>query len=140
MRQQWILGAALSGALALSACAKKSDLKPTAPEPTPTSVPTEVPPLRADSNHTEHYLVKPGDSLWKIAGQDTVLKDAFQWPLLYKENRDQITDPDLIDPQQDLTYKQKYDAADVDEAVHKAKDTPAYNSHVTTQKALPLNY
>jgi nucleoid-associated protein YgaU len=139
MQKRLALLAALATGLLSAACAQKTELKPTVAEPTPTVVPTEVPPLQP-AVHSGHYLVKPGDSLWKIAGQEGVLKDSFQWPLLYKENRDQISDPDLIDPQQDLTFKEKYDDADVQDAVEKAKDTPAYNSHVTDKKALPLNY
>ncbi|MEW6088140.1 MAG: LysM peptidoglycan-binding domain-containing protein [bacterium] len=46
------------------------------------------------------YEVVPGDCLWKIAGLDKIYGDPYQWPRLYKANKDQITDPKLIYPYQ----------------------------------------
>jgi len=93
--------AALSlGALALATgCAGKKEIKPepmakVSATPTPEAGPS--------------YVVKKGDSLWKIAAKGKVMGDAFRWPLLFKANRDQIADPDLIEPKQDLNYKKQY--------------------------------
>ncbi len=44
-----------------------------------------------------HYKVQPGDSLWKIASSEYIYGDPFMWPALFKKNRDQIRDPDLIE-------------------------------------------
>src|SRR5665811_1872416 len=61
---------------------------------------TEVTPVQEETIPTvEHYTVISNDTLWGIA--DKVLKDALQWPLLFKANRDQIQDPDLIYPRQE---------------------------------------
>ncbi|MGW0778415.1 LysM peptidoglycan-binding domain-containing protein [Streptomyces sp. NPDC002835] len=46
------------------------------------------------------YTVRPGDFLSKIAHAE--LGDGNRWPELYAENRDQIADPDLIRPGQQL--------------------------------------
>lgn len=46
------------------------------------------------------YEVTPGDCLWKIAGLDKIYGDPYQWPRLYKANKDQIKDPKLIYPYQ----------------------------------------
>lgn len=43
------------------------------------------------------YTVKSGDTLWDISGVE--LKDAFLWPMVWKEN-DHIKNPDLIFPGQ----------------------------------------
>ena len=47
------------------------------------------------------HVVQPGESLWQIAAR--LGGDPQLWPLLYRANRDQINDPDLIYPQQTLT-------------------------------------
>jgi hypothetical protein len=119
----------------LAGCSKK-EVKP---EPTPVASPAAkaepiVVPSKAD------YVVQKGDSLWKISGKDKVLGDSFKWPLLYKANRDQIEDPDLIEPRADLSYDKNYSETDIAEAVKKAKETPKYVPHSTPRKDLPLKY
>ena len=52
---------------------------------------------RADRVH----VVRPGESLWRIAAM--VTGDPALWPLLYRANRDQIKDPSLLHPGQRLT-------------------------------------
>lgn len=51
---------------------------------------------------TEHVVIK-GETLWWIAEYKQVYGDPFQWPLIYKANRSQIKDPDLIYPDQVFT-------------------------------------
>jgi nucleoid-associated protein YgaU len=46
------------------------------------------------------YVVKSGDSLSKIAKE--VLGDASRWPEIFEANKDQIKDPNLIYPGQEL--------------------------------------
>ncbi len=53
-----------------------------------------------DSPYIGGYLVVSGDSLWSIAGQDTIYGNPFMWPLIYKTNSGQIKDADLIFPGQ----------------------------------------
>lgn len=47
-----------------------------------------------------NYTVVKGDYLWKIAKKDEFYGNGFAWPVIYKANRDQIKDPDLIYPKQ----------------------------------------
>ena len=49
---------------------------------------------------TRTYVVKSGDSLSKIAKE--LLGDANRWPEIYEANRDEIEDPNLIYPGQEL--------------------------------------
>ena len=86
------------------------------------------------------YIVKKGDSLWKISGKSKVLGDSFRWPLLFKANRDQIEDPDLIEAKLDLSYKTSYSQEEITDAVQKAKDTPAFVPHDSPRKSLPVKY
>jgi len=45
---------------------------------------------------TVSHTVTKGECLWWIAEYKHVYNDAFMWPLIYKANRDQIKNPDLI--------------------------------------------
>ncbi|HET9253206.1 MAG TPA: LysM peptidoglycan-binding domain-containing protein [Candidatus Eisenbacteria bacterium] len=49
---------------------------------------------------TKTYVVVKGDSLSKIAQR--FYGDAHDWRRIYEANRDQINDPDLIHPGQEL--------------------------------------
>ncbi len=46
------------------------------------------------------YTVVRGDHLWGIAKKKEHYGNGFAWPIIYKANRDQIKDPDLIYPDQ----------------------------------------
>jgi len=48
------------------------------------------------------WKVYTGECLWKIAAYPEVYGDAVKWPLIYRANKDQIKDPDLIYPNQVL--------------------------------------
>ena len=131
----------------LAGCAKRGDQAPV-PTPTPGALdasyatPTPVAPLPTPMPTAvpHSYVVKKGDSLWKISGEPDVQGDNFRWPLLFKANRDQIIDPDNIEPAQDLTWKDNYDLQEVEDAVGKAKETPPYAPHAGPRKQLPLKY
>ena len=46
------------------------------------------------------YTVVRGDHLWGIAKKKEHYGNGFAWPVIYKANRDQIKNPDLIYPKQ----------------------------------------
>ncbi len=46
------------------------------------------------------WKVYKGECLWKIAGYPEVYNNAAKWPIIYRANKDQIKDPDLIYPNQ----------------------------------------
>ena len=48
------------------------------------------------------YTVMRGDNLWNIAKKDDIYADPYMWPRIYRQNREQIEDPDLIYPKQTL--------------------------------------
>lgn len=51
---------------------------------------------------SETYVVKPGDSLWRISGLAQTLGRSAEWTRLYNRNRDRIQDPDRIYPGQEI--------------------------------------
>jgi hypothetical protein len=91
-------------------------------------------------NKEQKYLVKKGDSLWKISAKSSVYGDPFEWPLLFRANRDQITDPDLIAVNQELGVKKEFDDSLIEDVKQEAKDTPPYKAHSEPRKELPLKY
>src|SRR6185369_8354361 len=101
---------------------------------TVTSSPTPAP------NPAKKYVVVKGDTLWGIAGMSESYKDNFQWPLIFKANRDQIKDPDLIYPQQEFLIRHDYSQSEVDKARKDASDTPKYAPHTKPRETLPVDY
>lgn len=67
------------------------------------------------------YTVERGDTLWGIAGMATIYDDPYQWPLIFKANRDRIEDADLIHPGQEFTIRHDYSRAEVEAAVEHAR-------------------
>jgi len=90
------------------------------PEPEPEPAPSEPVPLR-------YWTVAKGDNLWNIAGHADVYSIAEQWPLIYKSNLEQITDADLIYPGQVLDIPRDLSMAEIDAAVHHAKNRGAWS-------------
>jgi hypothetical protein len=122
--------------LAFLGCAHKKDVK-SEPVPRVTAPRGQEAPQKKTS---AHYIVRQGDSLWTIASKREVLGNSFQWPLLYKQNRDQIQDPDLIEIRQDLNVGETMSKEEISEAIRKAEETPAYVPHTEVRKSLPVKY
>jgi nucleoid-associated protein YgaU len=70
-----------------------SSTAPDAPAPAPDQV-------SSTAGQAQTYVVAKGDSLSKIAKR--YYGDANQWRRIYDANRDQISNPDLIHPGQNL--------------------------------------
>ena len=70
------------------------------------------------------YVVKKGDTLWGIAAKDYIYGDPWQWPLIYKANRDKIKNPHLIYPKQKLRIPRDINCRDIIEARREALRTP----------------
>ncbi len=72
-------------------------------------------------NSAGDYQVVSGDNLWDISAKAEVYSNPYQWPLIYKANKDQIKDADLIYPGQNLSIDQGASASEIDAAVNHAK-------------------
>jgi len=75
----------------------------------------------------DSYTVISGDTLWGISGRSEIYGNPYQWPLIYKANRSQIQDADLIFPGQNLMIQRDASAADVDAAVNHARTRGAWS-------------
>jgi len=81
----------------------------------------------AMSGGDNSYEVVGGDNLWNISAKDSIYSNPYQWPLIYKANRDQIKDADLIHPGQVFDIDRSASGADVDAAVNHAKTRGAWS-------------
>ena len=73
---------------------------------------------------TIHHTVKRGETLPLIAAQNDVYGDANLWPLLYRANRDQISDPGHIWPGQVLRIPRNASREEIAEARRYARTKP----------------
>ncbi len=88
----------------------------------------------------EKYVVKEGDTLWAISNQSGIYSDSYQWPLIFKTDRDEIQDPDQITPGQVLLIQKGQSTEQVSHARQLASDTPAFVHHDEPRATLPVNY
>jgi len=87
----------------------------------------------AAGGRVSSYSVVRGDNLWSISGKDEVYANPYQWPLIYKTNRDKIKDADLIYPGQVFDIDQNASASEIDAAVNHAKTRGAWSVGDTEQ-------
>ncbi|MBI3571782.1 MAG: LysM peptidoglycan-binding domain-containing protein [Gammaproteobacteria bacterium] len=83
---------------------------------------------KADTRRADDsYNVVRGDHLWGISGKSAIYGNPYQWPLIFKANRDKIKDADLIHPGQVFAINRNASAGDVDAAVHHARTRGAWS-------------
>lgn len=83
------------------------------------------------SGGADSYEVVKGDNLWNISAKDEIYANPYQWPLIYKANRDKIKDADLIYAGQVFDIERGASSADIDAAVEHAKTRGAWSIGVT---------
>ncbi len=84
------------------------------------------------------YVVQAGDHLWGISSQPKVYGDPYQWPLLFKRNRADIMDADLIYPGQLIQIEREMTDFQIQEAIDHARTRGAWTLGVT--EATDLKY
>ena len=77
------------------------------------------------------WVVHKGEHLWGISAHRLVYGDPYQWPLLFKRNRHQIADADLIYPGQVLHIERNLSTAEIDRAIEHAKTRGAWILGIT---------
>ncbi len=127
-------------AVFVGGCASTQPKEAAAPEtkaaaetkPAPAEQPAPAPAAKAN----ETYNVVRHDNLWAISGKTAIYGNPYEWPLIYKTNRDKIKDADLIYPGQVFTIDRNASQADVDAAVEHAKTRGAWKLGVVEQTDL----
>ena len=97
-----------------------------APATTTTATATTTAAVTPGPKGIVGYVVQKGDHLWGISAKPAVYGDPYQWPLLYKRNRDEIYDPDLIYPGQVLHIQRDLSQTQINIAVNHAKTRGAW--------------
>ncbi|HFQ14258.1 MAG TPA: LysM peptidoglycan-binding domain-containing protein [Gammaproteobacteria bacterium] len=87
----------------------------------------------AGAGASQQYEVVRGDNLWDISAKPEIYDNPYQWPLIYKNNSDQIKDADLIYPGQVLDIDTNPSAADVDAAVAHARSRGSWSLGVVEE-------
>lgn len=82
---------------------------------------------------TMAYTVVRGDHLWGISAKPAIYGNPYQWPLIYKANRDKIKDADLIYPGQVFTIEKNPAQGEIDAAVKHAKTRGAWSLGVVEE-------
>ncbi|HEY0640816.1 MAG TPA: transglycosylase family protein [Pseudonocardiaceae bacterium] len=90
-----------NGGGAAAAPAKKAAPKKAAPKKAAPKKPAAAPAAAAPKSGAD-YTVKPGDTLSKIAAEQGV---AGGWSVIFDRNRDIISDPNLIFPNQQIDLR-----------------------------------
>jgi LysM repeat protein len=72
------------------------------------------------------YKVKKGETLIDIAQRREIFNDKYMWPLIYKANRDQMRDPQLVYPGQVLAIPRDLSFEEIIEARKQTKAPPPY--------------
>ena len=102
--------------------------------------PVEEQPTAVPATSMGHYVVVKADTLWGIAGKSNIYSDNFQWPEIFKTNRDEIKDPDLIYPRQDFKIQQDLSSEEVSHVRDLASKTPKFVPHTSPRETLPVDY
>ncbi len=110
----------LAAAALVTACA-------TAKEPEAKEVAAPAPKAEPARKADDSYNVVRGDHLWGISSKPTIYGNPYQWPLIFKANRDKIKDADLIHPGQVFTINRNASQGDVDAAVRHARTRGAWS-------------
>jgi nucleoid-associated protein YgaU len=80
-----------------------------------------------ERQYPSSYTVKDGDKLQIIAARKEIYNDLYQWPLIYKANRDQIRDPQILFVGQQLVIPRKVTIEEVREARRQAGAEAPYD-------------
>ena len=100
----------------------------TKPAPAPAPAPEAAPAPEMLS-----YNVVRGDHLWGISSKPTIYGNPYQWPLIFKANRDKIQDADVIEPGWVLSVEKSPSQGDIDEAVLHARTRGAWSLNTTEE-------
>jgi LysM repeat protein len=90
-------------------------------ETKPAPAPAPAPAAAAPAPEMLSYNVVRGDHLWGISAKPTIYGNPYQWPLIFKANRDKIQDADVIEPGWVLSIDKNPGRGDIDEAVLHAR-------------------
>jgi len=125
----------LTIAVGCASTPKEETAEPTVvaePVVAPAETPKAVEPAPVKDVVTSYEVVR-GDNLWNISGKGEIYGNPYQWPLIYKANRDKIKDADLIYPGQAFDIDRSASGSDIEAAIHHAKTRGAWSLGVVEE-------
>lgn len=97
----------------------------------------EVESTESEPESTDHiHVVAAGEHLWGIAGYTHIYNDPYQWPAIFKRNRAQINDADLIYPGQELVIQRDLTEDQIQRAIDHARTRGAWSLGPTEESDL----
>ena len=106
-------------------CASTEEMAEQTPADQAETMPVQAEEASSGSSQSadsaDSYTVMSGDNLWNISAKGDIYANPYQWPLIYKANRSQIKDADLIYSGQVLDIDRNASSSDVDAAIEHAK-------------------
>lgn len=119
-----VLGIGLAVAVIATGCATA---KPAGEMAKPAAAPAAPAAAAPMAKEGEIYTVVRGDCLWCISEQSNIYGNPYKWPLIFKANKSQIRDADLIYPGQELTIDRDASAAAIEASIQHAKTRGAWS-------------
>lgn len=116
-------------------CASTQSAEDSKPAVAETKPATSVEGSKAAMAMTSYNVVR-GDHLWGISGKPTIYGNPYQWPLIFKANRDKIKDADVIEPGQVFAIEKNPSSADINAAVNHAKTRGSWQLGATERSDL----
>jgi len=121
----------MSLGLAVGCASTPEEMADTTPADQAEAQPVQAEEAVSDSSQSsgsaDSYTVMSGDNLWNISAKGDIYANPYQWPLIYKANRSQIKDADLIYSGQVLDIDRNASSSDVDAAIEHAKTRGAWS-------------
>jgi nucleoid-associated protein YgaU len=84
--------------------------------------------------------IEKGQTLWGIAKSESAYGKACNWPLLYKANKTDVQDPDLIYPGQVLKVPKDVPAVESDNACKASMKMGPYEPHTKPRTDINLDF
>lgn len=122
-----LLGVGVAAAAIATGCVSSKAVK--APEEMAEAPEEAAPAATPPSN--DWYTVVAGDCLWCISEKAEIYGDPYKWPLIYRINKAQIKDADLIFPGQNLEIDRNLTPSLVANATKHARERGAWSLGVT---------
>ncbi len=97
-------------------------------------------PATGELKEFDVYVIKKGDTLWKISAKKEVFGNPRMWPLLYKYNIFAVAGPDTIKPDIKLIIKRDVSGKEAADAVKKTNARGKWTGPTPHMKNLLMDW
>jgi nucleoid-associated protein YgaU len=142
MKRLMVYSTVLLSAFAVAGCAtaSKTQSVDAGASNTATVAKTSAKHLHSRKSSAGTITIEKGQTLWGIAQSESAYGKACNWPLLYKANKADVQDPDLIYPGQVLKVPQEVPAVERDNACKASTKVGPYEPHSKPRTDINLDF